>query len=95
MYALAFDMDTAKLKEHYNNPYNQAYEEIRSMMQDLGFDWSQGSLYISKTEKNSLAEVYKAINKLSSVSWFKNSVRDIRAFKVDDWSDFTDIVKAG
>ena len=26
-------------------------------------------------------------------SWFKASVRDIRAFKVENWSDFTAIVK--
>jgi virulence-associated protein VapD len=44
-------------------------------------------------EKNTLATVYKAITKLSKINWFKNSVRDIRAFKVEDWSDFTDIVK--
>ena len=33
-------------------------------------------------------------NKLSSIIWFKNSVRDIRVFKVEDWSDFTEIVKS-
>ena len=25
--------------------------------------------------------------------WFKKSVRDIRGYKVENWSDFTDIVK--
>jgi virulence-associated protein VapD len=25
--------------------------------------------------------------------WFKVSVRDIRAFKVENWSNFTEIVK--
>ena len=25
--------------------------------------------------------------------WFRKSVRDIRAYKVEDWSDFTQIVK--
>lgn len=25
--------------------------------------------------------------------WFKKSVRDIRAFRVEDWSDFTAIFK--
>ena len=42
---------------------------------------------MNSTEKNTLAEVYKAITKLKSIEWFKNSVRDIRAFKVEDWSD--------
>ena len=40
-------------------------------------------------EKN----LYNAIRALSSIEWFRNSVRDIRAFKVEDWSDFTESVK--
>nr|WP_275051095.1 virulence protein [Helicobacter bilis] len=44
--------------------------------------------------KNTLASVYKAINRLQNIKWFKQSVRDIRAFKVEDWSDFTEIVKS-
>jgi virulence-associated protein VapD len=47
---------------------------------------------LSKENKNSLTIVYKSIDKLKNIEWFKNSVRDIRAFKVEDWSDFTDIV---
>ena len=35
----------------------------------------------------------KAIDKLKHIDWFKKSVRDIRAFKIEDWSDFTEIVK--
>jgi len=93
MYAISFDMDIGKLKEHYGEPYNKAYDEIQLLMDDLDFRWSQSSLYISKEEKNNLAYVYKVINKLSQIQWFKDSVRDIRAFKVEDWSDFTKIVK--
>ena len=93
MYAISFDMEKAKLKEHYGEPYNKAYDEIRLFMDDLGFVWAQGSLYICKSEENNLTHVYKVINKLSNIQWFKDSVRDIRAFKVEDWSDFTDIVR--
>ena len=81
------------LKKNYGDPYNRAYDEIRQELEILGFEWIQGSLYVNSTEKNTLAEVYKAITKLKSIEWFKNSVRDIRAFKVEDWSDFTAIVK--
>jgi virulence-associated protein VapD len=44
-------------------------------------------------KNNNLTYVYKAIDTLKNIEWFKKSVRDIRAFKVEDWSDFTDIVK--
>ena len=94
MYAIAFDMKIDDLKKNYGDPYNAAYDEIRQEMSNLGFDWAQGSLYISNDTSNTLTTVYKAINKLSQINWFKKSVRDIRAFKVEDWSDFTEVVKA-
>lgn len=93
MYAIAFDLKIDDLKKAYGEPYNRAYDEIRQEMEALGFNWTQGSLYINSSDTDNLAQVYKAINKLSKISWFKDSVRDIRAFKVEDWSDFTDIVK--
>lgn len=93
MYAIAFDLKIDDLKKEYGEPYNKAYDEIRQELELLGFEWTQGSLYISNSSKNTLANVYKAINKLSNIKWFKNSVRDIRAFKVEDYSNFTEIVK--
>lgn len=93
MYAIAFDLKIDTLKRTYGEPYNKAYDEIRQELELLGFEWTQGSVYINSDNKNSLTTVYKAINKLSRIEWFKESVRDIRAFKVEDWSDFTDIVK--
>jgi len=93
MYAISFDMEISKLKENYGEPYNPAYDEIRKTMDSLGFDWLQWSLYLAKENLNSLTIVYKAIDTLKNIQWFKDSVRDIRAFKVEDWSDFTEIVK--
>lgn len=87
MYAIAFDLKID------GEPYNKAYDEIRQELEVIGFEWTQGSVYVNKNNENNLTLVYKAINKLSNIDWFKKSVRDIRAFKVEDWSDFTDIVK--
>lgn len=93
LYAIAFDLKIDDLKREYGEPYNRAYDEIRQELEMLGFEWTQGSVYINNGDKNNLTVVYKAINKLSKIGWFKKSVRDIRAFKVEDWSDFTEIVK--
>lgn len=93
MYAIAFDLRIDDLKRTYGEPYNRAYDEIRQELEDLGFEWTQGSVYINSSSKDSLTTVYKAINRLSKIDWFKESVRDIRAFKVEDWSDFTEVVK--
>lgn len=40
-----------------------------------------------------MANLYKAIEALKKIDWFRNSVRDIRAFRVEDWSDFTPVIK--
>ena len=93
MYAIAFDFKIDDLKREYGEPYNRAYDEIRQELESLGFEWTQGSVYINNSEKDSLTTVYKAINKLSRINWFKQSVSEIRAFKVEEWSDFTEVVK--
>ena len=93
MYAIAFDLKIDDLKKNYGEPYNKADDEIRQELEQLGFEWTQGSVYINASSSNSLTTVYKAINRLSKIDWFKSSVRDIRAFKVEDWSDFTEIVR--
>jgi virulence-associated protein VapD len=45
------------------------------------------------TDKDDMANLFAAIYALKKITWFKASVRDIRAFKVENWSDFTQIVK--
>lgn len=92
MYAITFDMKIDELKKHYGEVYGNAYLEIRQELEAVGFEWTQGSAYISNSDNN-LTTVYKAINRLQKIEWFKRAVRDIRAFKVEDWSDFTEIVK--
>ena len=91
MYAIAFDMRIVDLVNHYGEPYNNAYYEIKQVLGEFDFINLQGSVYL--TTNTSMANLYNAIQALSSVEWFRNSVRDIRAFKVEDWSDFTESVK--
>ncbi len=93
MYAIVFELEIEDLKIHYGDPYNNAYFEIKDTLKKVGFEWTQGSVYLSTASENNLTNVYKAINALSKINWFKKSVRDIRAFKVEDWSDFTNVVK--
>ncbi len=84
-------MVISDLKKHYGEPYNNAYFEIKEVLRRNGFNWVQGSTYL--TESDDLGNVIKAIMALSKINRFKKSVRDIRGYKVENWSDFTDIVK--
>lgn len=94
MYAISFELNTKKLKNCYDGPFDKAYYEIRMIMDECGFDWTRDELYILKSNKNTLVYVYKAIHALSQIPWFKESVIGVIAYKVEDWTDFTDIVKS-
>jgi virulence-associated protein VapD len=87
MFAIAFDMIISNLRNNYGEPYNNAYFEINKVLRTYGFYNAQGSVYL--TESNDMASLFRAIEALKNIDWFKNSVRDIRAFRVEDWSDFT------
>ena len=91
MFAISFDMLISDLKINYGESYNNAYYEISLVLEEFQFYRAQGSVYLS--EKNDMANLTKAMIKLKSIPWFSNSVRDIRAFKVEDWSNFTEFMK--
>jgi len=91
MYAISFDMQIADLKQHYGEPYNNAYFEIGKELRKFAFYNAQGSLYL--TENRDMANLFKAIDALKKIEWFKLSVRDIRAFRIEDWSNFTSFIK--
>ncbi len=91
MFAIAFDMVIEDLKLYYGEPYNNAYFDIKNELRKYGFYNTQGIVYLS--ENKDMSNLFKAIYALKNIEWFKNSVRDIRAFRVEDWSNFTDLIK--
>ncbi len=46
------------------------------------------------TENEDMANVFGAVKALKSLPWFPAAVRDIRAFRVEMWSDFTAQIKS-
>ena len=91
MFAISFDMSVSDLEKHFGKPYNRAYFEIKDLMRKNSFDWIQGSTYL--TQSDDLGNLFRAIEALKKIEWFRKSVRDIRGYKVENWSDFTSIIK--
>jgi virulence-associated protein VapD len=91
MFAIAFDLTVSETQTRHPRGVTQAYADIRNLLSGHGFDWVQGSLYVSKSED--LAKLFAAITALKMLPWFPASVRDVRAFRVEQWSDFTAVVK--
>jgi virulence-associated protein VapD len=91
MYAIAFDLVVADTEQHHPKGVSQAYAEIGSILNEHGFRRVQGSLYV--TDNENMANLFLAIQSLKVQLWFPMAVRDIRAFRIEQWSDFTAVVK--
>ena len=91
MYAIAFDMTVDDLKQHYGASYPNAYKEIEQTLEAYDFYRRQGSVFV--TDNDDLANLMGAINALKNIAWFGPSVRDLRAFRIESWSNFTSFVK--
>lgn len=89
MFAITFDLEISSLKKYYGSEtcFTNAYYDIKRTLREFAFFNVQGSVYI--TENQDMSNLMQAILKLKSMEWFRLSVRDIRAFRIEDWSDFT------
>ena len=81
MYAVAFDLVVADTEKHPIKGVTQAYTEIGVILGEHGFRRVQGSLYV--TDDENMANLFLAIQALRNRTWFPKSVRDIRAFRID------------
>ncbi len=93
VYAVAFDMDIEQLRANYGDPYNNAYLEIRRILQRHGFNWQQGSVYFGGESVTAVTCVLAAIDLTQSLPWFAASVRDIRMLRIEELNDLMPAVQ--
>ena len=76
---VAFDLDTDALKTYYpSENWNNAYDVIRRHMTNNGFNWLQGSVYVSQKPITS-AEVTNILDDLVAKNpWLNVCMRDCR-----------------
>lgn len=91
MFAIAFDLVVVDTEKHHPKGVSQAYADIGALLSKHGFERVQGSLYVTANED--MANLFRAIMALKQQSWVPKSVRDIRAFRIEQWSDFTSVIK--
>lgn len=77
-------MDTNCLKENYHgNSYNNAYYDIRNVLEEHGFENLQGSVYLGR-EGVSEAHGTIAIQELTAkFRWFYPCVSNIKFYRIE------------
>jgi len=93
MYAIAFDVDIEPLRNNFGDPYNNAYMEIRKILEEHGFNWQQGSTYFGGDQINAVTCVLAAIDLAQRLPWFSASVRDIRMLRIEELNDLMPAVQ--
>jgi len=93
VYAIAFDMDIERLRMHYGDPYNNAYVEIRRVLEGHGFQWQQGSVYFGGSSVTAASVMVAVIDLTTQLPWFAASVRDIRMLRIEELNDLMPVVQ--
>lgn len=91
MFAIAFDLVVKDTEQSHPKGVTAAYVDIAASLARYQFRRVQGSLYVCDSED--LANLMDALDALKIMPWFSASVRDIRGFRVEQWSDFTPRMK--
>ena len=93
VYAIAFDMDIELLRIHYGDPYNNAYVEIRRVLETHDFQWQQGSVYFGGAAVTAASAMLAVIDLTAQLPWFAASVRDIRMLRIEEMNDLMPVVQ--
>ena len=93
-YAIVFDIDTNTLqKAYHNNSYNNAYTDIRKVLENYGFDWQQGSTYFGGPKVDAVTCVLAVQEVSAKFDWFSVSVKDIRMLRIEENNDLMPAVE--
>ena len=91
MLAISFDLAYWETQMRHPQGLRQAYKDIETVLGRYGYTRIQQSVY--RAEDDDLAKLVQAMNALKALPWFAESVKDIRGFRVEQWSDFTPFMK--
>ncbi len=87
VYAIIFDLDTSKLKDHYHASHTNAYGDICKYLTSRGFTWVEGSGYFGDETVNAVRCVRIVQRMSKKFQWFLPSVRDIRMLRIEENND--------
>ena len=90
-FAISFDLNVKLANQFHPKRSQQAYADIAVVLSKHGFSRIQASVYAS--EHRDLARLFAAIQNLRELGWFGLCVKNIRAFRMENGSDFTAVIK--
>lgn len=88
VYAIAFDIDTELLEQHYpNENWRNGYEGIARVLEKHGFSRQQGSVYFGNETVDPVRCVLAVQDITATYDWFRLAIRDIRMLRIEENND--------
>ena len=81
------------MRLHYGDPYNNAYLEIRRVLEEHAFQWQQGSVYFGGPAVSAATVMVAVIDLTSRLAGFAACVRDIRMLRIEELNDLMPVVQ--
>jgi len=95
MYAITFDLHMDTLRKTYrNDSINNAYNDIKTILEQYGFYRQQGSVYFGDETVDAVRCVLAVQECARQHDWFAVSVSDIRMLRIEDNNDLISAVEA-
>jgi virulence-associated protein VapD len=96
MLGISFALDVDVVAEVHPVDLFEAFVEIDAILRSHGFHSVQGNLYLTLEgdDDENMAILATAMEGLRNLPWFPESARQVYAFRVESWSNFSDFVKS-
>jgi virulence-associated protein VapD len=88
-YGILFSLDQEMLQKTYGDlNYGKAYSEIKDYLENAGFKYIQGNIFIGN---GSAVDAVVTVQKLSKkFNWFKSSVKTLKLLRIDGYFDLSE-----
>jgi virulence-associated protein VapD len=86
VYAITFDLKTDVLRDERGDNHH-CYREIKAILEKEGFRWVQYSVYFGNPKTTPVHCVLAVQRLCNELSWFADSVRDIRMLRIEEEND--------
>jgi virulence-associated protein VapD len=88
VYAICFDLDTETLRaQHHNASRQNAYDDIRRVLERHGFSRQQGIVYFGDESVDPVKCVLAVQDLSRQLPWFRGSVANIRMLRIEENND--------
>ena len=94
MYGITYDLDVHVLEDELGIKHKAANEQIEQILENVGYTrFKYGTHVCQNPRVPEILVVHDTITALKGLPWAGIAIKNLVAFKVEDWGDITSCLK--